>query len=466
MRALATKGRHVFRCWRRSRKPRPACFQHASLRVRGLSVIGAILWGALAFAPATPAQAQCANCGCEAAAHDFLRGVILAEHIGTRTHVTYEFELHRVDFVIDRWFRLYLLNAMMSMTEELSAVAMQQMWMLGEMFDAKQQLETQRLFEDLKADAHRDYQPSTDMCVFGTAARGLASGQQRGILGQHIIAQRALDRTLNSQDTMAGEGRGMDVKARMSLFIRRNCDFHDNNDRLEKLCSATVSTPAQTLPREQTSNKDIDYTRLVDMPMTIRADFTNATVTDEDEDEPDILAMATNLYQNKILEPPSGSFFENDNNRYLYMDARALAAKRSVAQNSFGAIVGMKLSGSDISEDTRGYMRALLMQMGLTDEDDIERFLGTRPSYNAHMEVLTKKLYQRPEFYTNLYDTEANVERKIASMRAIGLMQDFDMFKSHLRNEAMLSVLLETELGREQDRVADTLNNPPEEGFQ
>ena len=60
-----------------------------------------------------------------------------------------------------------------------------------------------------------------------------------------------------------------------------------------------------------------------------------------------------------------------------------------------------------------------------------------------HMEILTKKIYQNPDFYTNLYDKPANVERKGVALQAIGLMQKFDLFKSNLRSEASLSVLLE-----------------------
>ena len=74
------------------------------------------------------------------------------------------------------------------------------------------------------------------------------------------------------------------------------------------------------------------------------------------------------------------------------------------------------------------------------------------------MEVLTKKVYQKPDFYTNLYDTPANVDRKEVAMQAIGLMQKFDIFKSYLRNEASLSVLLEMEVVTLQNEVENEIN--------
>ena len=73
------------------------------------------------------------------------------------------------------------------------------------------------------------------------------------------------------------------------------------------------------------------------------------------------------------------------------------------------------------------------------------------------MELLNKKIYQRPEFYTNLYDKPANVDRMRAAMRSVGLMQKWDMFNSRLRSEMLLSVAAELELAKEQERVQNIM---------
>ena len=80
------------------------------------------------------------------------------------------------------------------------------------------------------------------------------------------------------------------------------------------------------------------------------------------------------------------------------------------------------------------------------------------------MDMLTKKLYQRPEFYTDLYDKPANVDRKLVSMQAIGLMQDFDTLKSYLRQEMILAVMVELEINREQTLVDDDIASPAKTG--
>jgi hypothetical protein len=96
-----------------------------------------------------------------------------------------------------------------------------------------------------------------------------------------------------------------------------------------------------------------------------------------------------------------------------------------------------------------------MKELGITEQEEIEKILGKKPSYFAQMEVLTKKLYQNPVFYTELYDKPANVARKGAALQAIGLMQDRDLYNSLLRSEAVLSVLLETMLMKEQEKIVN-----------
>ena len=138
----------------------------------------------------------------------------------------------------------------------------------------------------------------------------------------------------------------------------------------------------------------------------------------------------------------------------LYLDMRSVVAKRAVAENSFNAITAMKSEGTPGSRD---YLLALMRELGVTQED-ANRMLGANPSYYAQMEVLTKKIYQNPDFYTNLYDKPANVERKGVALQAIGLMQKFDLFKSYLRNEASLSILLELAVMDLQEEVENEIN--------
>ena len=71
---------------------------------------------------------------------------------------------------------------------------------------------------------------------------------------------------------------------------------------------------------------------------------------------------------------------------------------------------------------------------------------------------MTKQIFTREQFYTNLYDKPANVDRKGAAIQALNLVQNMDLFESKLRNEALLAVLVEMELEKAQAAVQNRMN--------
>lgn len=378
----------------------------------------------------------CVNCGCASAAHAMVRVIVSSAHEGTRNHIAREMARHRPSFVVDIFFNRFLRPDLRDMTNQLTANAMQQMVVLGGMIDASEQLETQRLIQKNRAEAHKDYQPESGLCSIGTSVRSLAASQAQGEFNTFTLSQRAMDREMRLKPMASGKSKVKDKESRIEQFTRRYCDHQDNNNTMRSLCDSDA--PAQTV------NRDVDYTRLIDLPLTLDIDLSNTSLDDKDEE--DIWALASHLYADQTLEALPDDYFEKQGNESDILDIRSIMAKRSVAENSFNTLVGMKSKGSAGSVDTQTYMAAILKQLGIHNQEDINEILGSQPSYHAQMEVLTKKLYQRPEFYTDLYATPANVDRKAAALRAISLMQQMDMFKGRLRQEALLAVLLESEL--------------------
>jgi len=392
-----------------------------------------------------------------------------SQDVGTRwprtadiieTFVDDEFVAHRSWMVAVFW-EDNILPAMMLMADQLSAVAMMQTSIIGSFIDAKHQMETQRVLQTIRARAHKDYHPSNGMCEFGTTVKSLAASERKSELNAHVMSQRAQDRHLGNANTSAASGPDADLKNRLAQYKDTFCDPSDNNRALGLLCDHGGANPGAT--DQERVNKDIDYARTIEYPWTLDIDFTDANLTHNEEE---VMAMANNLYGDLVFQritpgtkfnPTAASQETGDElaaTRGLYMDARALLAKRSVAENSFNAITSMKASGT---AGSREFLEAILGELGVSDTngppDDILRMLGMDdsdseigPSYNAQMTMLTKKIYQNPDFYTNLYDKPANVERKKVAMQAIGLMQKFDLFKSYLRSEANMSVLLELTL--------------------
>lgn len=420
----------------------------------GLAAFRLLFCLALALAAVTaaaPARA-CESCGCESAAHSMIRSNIRQEHQLTRQYIAREFQVHREQFILPVFFHQHIQPLLQLATEHLTAAAMHQMAIIGAMFDAGEFIESQRLRQDLTARAHKDYHPSTSFCEFGTMTRSLAAAQRNAEFASFSLARRWETRQSRAPYGSTHYGDISDAKSRLAQFRTRYCDTGDHNGGLIALCKQPAAQgPGQSAPPEN-RNKDVDYERLVAYPLSLSVDLARPNDTAANKDTQDLFALAGNLYGHSTFDYIPPVLFKTPENQPLYLDVRSVLAKRAVAQNSFDALVGMKVKGSqDVSEDTAKYMKAVFRQLGVDNDGEVTELLGDRPSYYAQMEVLTKKLYQRPEFYTNLYDKPANVERKAVAMRAIGLMQDMDRFKSQLRSEMLLSVILETELVK-QDR--------------
>jgi hypothetical protein len=98
------------------------------------------------------------------------------------------------------------------------------------------------------------------------------------------------------------------------------------------------------------------------------------------------------------------------------------------------------------------HLKAFLRDFGMTEEQ-IDQMYGANPSYYAQMEILSKTIYQHPNFYTNLYDKPVNVDRINAAMTAIRLMQLRDRYDSQQRREMLMAALMEGSLFDEEGRV-------------
>ncbi|MCK5374340.1 MAG: hypothetical protein KAJ40_03565 [Alphaproteobacteria bacterium] len=333
------------------------------------------------------------------------------------------------------------------MTEQFSAVMAQQTMIIGMFFDANIQLETQRKLQELQARAHKDYHPSEQMCRIGTYVRSVAHSQSKAELEKAAINRYLIEEYMGVEDTAAAGGSTVYEEAKVKDYEDNYCDGADNGAAVGAICDvATSSTKAETLERR---NKDIDYTRAVESKLTLDLNYTDGTVGDE---ESDVLALARYLYFSTAFAVPEVSTIKD--NIIAHYDSRSYAAKMSVAHNSFVNIIGMKAAAPAILDEDAGwvYMKSMLRNEFSLSDDDILDMMGERPSYYAQMEVLTKKIYQNPNFYVNLYDKPANVKRIGASLDAILLMNMRDRFESLLRREMLSAVLVEHSL---QDRVSE-----------
>ena len=346
-------------------------------------------------------------------------------------------------------------TSLMLMGEQLTAVMMQYVGVVGQLLDAKMQMQTQMQLQAMQAQAHKDYHPSEQMCVFGSFVKSVARTEEKARYDRTAFNKIMMDRYLNANFSSGDRGPGLDLESRLRQFREVYCDVQDHNSGLDLLCQHDWDDPKLT-PNEETGgqdperlNKDIDYNRMIDYPYTLNINFTDEISTN---DEQDVIALARNLYWPNTLNRGLPDVMARKGP--LYLDARRLMAMNNVSHNSFAHIMSMKASAEEgLAEQSGGaFMKAMMRDFDFSDTE-IEEFLGEFPSYYAQMEVLTKKLYQHPDFYTNLYDKPANVSRIGASMDAIKLMQMRDWYETVTRREMLSSLLVEAGLTKHVNKI-------------
>lgn len=485
-------------------------FPRVLLRAFALALL--LLTVSVLFVP-QPVQACCFSCAqsdCDQAV-DF----ITQAHDDLRQNTQDEFDDDLEAF--ENWLIEVMLEnefvpAMADMATQMGAVAMQYTQIVGSFLDAQLQMDTQRVLRKLQFEAHKDYHPSETFCYFGTNVRSLAATETKGRSNAAALSNYALTRQLGNINQSGNANVSGDYQARWTQFVRTYCDPLDNNFQdYSGFSGSPLSRPMTDLggdPRtglmlacdhdgsgsgldigandRNRYNRDVDYTRLIDMPRTINLDLTNTTLNVttlpvaplytgpifQPGEEEDVIALSRNLYGHRVLSRSlSNTLLNVQTAQRLYLALRSVAAKRGVAQASFNAVVALKASGTTETmtgasakptvdplvtpivletKQTRRFLGAIMAQLLPADPaitgGNIFDLIGHSPSYYSQLEILAKRLYQNPDFYAQLYDSPANVSRKKVAMKAIELMVDREIYESQIRREMSISVLLSSKL--------------------
>jgi len=333
------------------------------------------------------------------------------------------------------------ISSWMMMTEQFVATMMQQMFILGTFLDADQQLGVQRILQDMTAQAHKDFHPSFQMCQFATNVKSLAAVDRHAVENTKILDEVLASREHLQANLGASGGVALDFTHRIRMFKDVYCDLNENNRSVLWMCNSGSG------PIERRT-KDIDFPRVVDSKFTLDVNFLDTFETDE---EKDIIALGHNLFAGTTIDFMPEQLMNETAGQSLFLDVRSIHAIRSVARYSFEKIIGMKAEGDENDPYiVRDFMKYIIMELGVP-EAELGDLMGANPSYFAQMEVLTRKIYQSPEFFTNLYDKPANVRRIGVSLQALELMQDRDRFESALRREMLTSLILELKLRKYQE---------------
>lgn len=365
--------------------------------------------------------------------------------------------MHSAWLIID----LYFLTVGMELKVlhwQVTSTGLYHLFVLGQFFDAEQQLAGQRLLQKLMAEATKDYHPSVAMCKMGTTVRSLAEADRTVTTESYVLAQRALKRDLGQYLTAASAGETEYLAGRLRQFKSSYCSKYDNNyikpgagqaedTGLSVICQTNEAAGHPAV--FGALNSDVNVAENI----LLNPHVTRSTA----------VAVGSNLYGNKVPSRPRRYELKDQSAQELYMAMRSVIAKRSVAEYSYNKIAAMKAPGLGEKAARAGniaqaypYMAVLLNEMGMSGEDK-ER-LGYM-SYLTQMEFLTKKMFQRPGFYTDLYDKPVNVRRMSVALKGLNLMLDRDMYESYLRSEMLMSILLEIKTIRKQQDVQNDMRN-------
>lgn len=367
-------------------------------------------------------------------------------------------------FLIQTVYMNNFLPWMQQMTSAMTATTLGQTKMIGALFDAREQVESQRALQSLHAQAAKDYTPSGQICKIGSATRNFARTERESDVAELILSERAMNRELGQINTQGARGATADISIRLKNFKTMYCDYRTNNLLLTNdgdydpdsgllgICEAPEDL--------ENLNKDVNYVesfllkRTLDLPLD-----PSATPT---EDEKRLFALSDNLYAHELPPRLTEAQLKTVEGQRLYMGLRALAAKRSVARASFNAQAALRAKGTqDADTDTAYYMTHIFDLMtrdtGVSTPNPADiatSFVSQNPSYLEQLEFLSKRLFQDPHFYINLYEKPANVKRMGVALQAIRLMLEREIQESHTRTEMLMSQILELQAAETQRGLA------------
>jgi hypothetical protein len=332
------------------------------------------------------------------------------------------------------------ITGLKAMTAQLNASMLHGAGVIGAMIDGANAVSAQLTMQALEAEAYRDYTPGESLCRFGTLARSLAASDASRDDHAAILNTYLLDREThnNAQGPINPDHDGL---ARLQNVRAHYCNPGDNDGApVTCSCDFAAGTCRGGIPGRM--NRDIDFARLMGGPLTLALDFRDNALTDDEQDALAFLQTISAYRPIPSISPGNTDITGNSAIVGAFQRNRTVTAHRGIARHVLAEQMAKRAQGAP---GAAVYMGNLLRELGYST-GDVTRYLSAdtnNPSYNAQMEILTKKIYQNPNFYTNLVDKPANVLRAQAAMQAITLMQRRDLYEGALRRELMLSQMLE-----------------------
>ena len=368
-------------------------------------------------------------------------------HVNTREHFTSHVEMFK-NWVSDKFFDDNLLPALMKKTQQQDATRFKVSEGRSHISDARSFTRRVQAIRQEDYNAWRDAKPSEGLCTIGSSVQSLRASQTFSKMNTSLIADMATKRLMNNDRYVRRPSD--DIDYRFAVYQREHCSSSENGGTMGPVCKSGANGGSRP-------GNDVNFIGLIDNAKTIDLGYESGEITPI---ATDISSMASLLYGNQVFPEFKDSWLSNNNvNREtgdnLYMAVRSNAAKYNLAVSAFAQEVGERAAGDPAA---RPYLEAIAQSMGMP-QDEIDQYLGDRPSYRVQMEFLTKNIFQDPQFYVELGENEVNVEQKSAMLFAISNMLERKIYETAVFNELLLSSIVGAEIDKEQDVVNSKLQS-------
>ncbi len=348
--------------------------------------------------------------------------------------------------ITDTWITGHQASAAQGIGTDTAAAGM-----IGKITDAAVQNKAQLTLQQSTAKAYSTFTPSDSLCRFGTLTRSMAASNTTADETMLSLSSIMLGRALHRKGEN-GTAPQSDFFSQLQNISNLYEDPMDNDGTpVTRRCAP--GSASCTIDRARI-NKDINAMQTLLLPQTLHINMKDGNIT---PDEQDVMMLLTYLSGQEATDALSRDDLDRRGTtdiKMLYQDIRNIAARRGVVNASLSSYISQKSSGG---KQAGLYLANVMTEMGLSDADALS-YVGMDsndgPSYNAQMNILTKAVYQNPNYYVGLMDKPANIERNQVSMQAFKLMQRRDMFEGALRREMLLSQLLEMEIAAQQKQMA------------
>lgn len=376
-----------------------------------------------------PALAKCKACNCSMAAQ-------------INDHTDGQFDALERWMLRDFWGHPederpnVMRSHLMAMTKQLNTVGISLPQIFGTFEDAKLMLEAKDELNEMRYNSVQNNKPSTQLCEMASVSQGIIATRENRKQLQRTLVKGSQDNQLAKKGTPASGGPKLSADVRQAGICDYNAPTDNNN-------GASLTCPDGPAP-DNMQGKSTNIAR-INESSTLEFDPAGDTLEGDTKAAQDFM---NNVFGPEPLPVMSAEALNSPVQQLTYLDKRALAAKRSVAQYCFAHVLSQKAQGSSEGVDQ---MRAVLERKGIPPEVAESR-ISNNASESERLEMMTKDMFDS-SFFVDVIGREADIKRKQAAVQQTSLLLRREMLASQTCNELMTSIIVELKVSDYQDAI-------------